>query len=99
MAVAAQAQSGGVQVDKPPAESACGYATLEPGEDKDVHLRWEFMEDEEVVVDFRSPEYIGAAQGEVDWEEYELRMTREQFERVFGGKGKLRLTVDVRPEA
>lgn len=154
MAVAAQAQSGGVQVDKPPADETRvesparlttrlgdlsgqgdfwqtrefgtisvdgvrmmpiqiweksdrkgvrlrlrAYATLEPGEDKDVHLRWEFMEDEEVVVDFRSPEYIGAPQGEVDWEEYELRMTREQFERVFGGKGKLRLTVDVRPEA
>jgi len=27
------------------------YATLEPGDDKDIHLRWEFMEDEEVVVD------------------------------------------------
>lgn len=75
------------------------YATLEPGEDKDVHLRWEFMVGDEVVVDFRHSEYIGAAQGEVDWEEWELRMTREQFERVFSGKGKLRLTIEVRPEA
>lgn len=42
-----------------------------------MHLRWEFMEDDEVVVDFRHPEYIGAAQGEVDWEQWELRIIQQ----------------------
>lgn len=75
------------------------YAQLEPGEDKDVMLRWEFLDGDEVVVDFKAPHKIGASEGEVEWEEWSLRMTEEQFNRVLTGRGKLRLTVEVRPES
>lgn len=79
------------------------HVLLEPGiGDRDVYLRWEFMEatgDEVVAHYFHAREYIGASDKGVESESWLFTLSREQFDRVLTGSGKLRLTVDVRPEA
>lgn len=76
------------------------HVLLEPGTgDRDVYLRWEFMEGETVVAHFFSREYIGASDKGIESERWMFSLPREQFDRVLTGAGKLRLTVDVRPEA
>ena len=77
------------------------YVLLEPGTgDKDVYLTWEFLDGtEKVAVRFTSREYIGASDRGIESEVWKLTMSRDQFDRVFTESGKLRLTVDVRPEA